>query len=163
MEILGLLDALESLVLDGFKIPLSRKTMVNEEKVLAIIDKIRLVAQSGGGIAKKAVSGEAPRSSAAARELPPELSARISSSGGTASEGKAVEVIQQAYQIAKEVRLGADRYADEVLTNLEATSSRVLRAVRAGREKLQKSIGVDEIESIPLPSKGNARKEEASV
>ena len=46
-RILGLLDTLESMICDSFKMPLTGKTMVNEAEVLAIIDKIRLVIQSG--------------------------------------------------------------------------------------------------------------------
>ncbi|HTY14057.1 MAG TPA: hypothetical protein VMD02_07760 [Candidatus Omnitrophota bacterium] len=54
MKILGLLDTLESVVLDGFKIPLTKKTMVNEEQLLKIIDKIRLVASGGDEFSKPA-------------------------------------------------------------------------------------------------------------
>jgi hypothetical protein len=149
MEILGLLDALESLILDGFKIPLSKKIMVDEEKVLAIIDKVRLVAQGGSGFAKAAISGEVARGGGGSAAAPAELAGKLSSAEGTTAENKAVDVMQQAYQIAKEVRTGADKYADEVLTNLEATAARVLRAIKAGRERLSKSIGVDEVESMP--------------
>ena len=162
MEILGLLDALESLVLDGFKFPLSRKVMVDEERVLSLIDKIRLVAQSGGGVAKKAAAGEVLRSVSANRELPQELAAKITGEAG-GNEARSVEIVQQAYQIAKEVRFGADKYADEVLANLEGTAARVLRAVKAGRERLSKSIGVDEVESAPLPTKSRGSREEANV
>ena len=55
MEILGLLDTLESMILEGFKIPMSKKTVINEEKVLQVIDKIRLVSQGGGEFVKKAL------------------------------------------------------------------------------------------------------------
>ncbi|MFA4858685.1 MAG: hypothetical protein WC901_01785 [Candidatus Margulisiibacteriota bacterium] len=161
MEVLGLLDALESLILDGFKIPLTRKTLVDEEKVLAIIDKIKLVVQGGGDFAKKALTGEAARPEPPAAPVGSEIYAKFTPGENPKAEGRAVEIIQQAYQIAKEVRSGADKYADEVLTNLEGTASRILRAIRAGREKLSKSIGADEIESIPLPSKESAGKEEA--
>ena len=50
MEILGLIDTLESMILEGFRVPLTKKTMINEEKVLQVIDKIRLVAQGGGSL-----------------------------------------------------------------------------------------------------------------
>ena len=56
------------------------------------------------------------------------------------SEGKATDIIENAYKIAKEVRMGADKYADEVLSNLEATSSRILRAVKAGRSRLNRTV-----------------------
>jgi hypothetical protein len=144
MEILGLLDTLESMILEGFKIPMSKKTVIDEDKILQVIDKIRLVSQGGGDLVKKALD---KRSAPAKQETidfsdirhePRHEESRQKEitpvfSGG---EEKATEVIENAYKIAKEVRMGADKYADEVLTNIEATTSRILRAVKAGRTKL---------------------------
>lgn len=144
MEILGLLDTLEAMVLDGFKIPLTKRTLLDEEKLLAIIDKMRLVAQGGDDFAKKAIGGEGrvAKKTEVLDELIPKKQARVpqEASGGDV-EGKAIEVLQQAYQIAKDVRVGADKYADEVLSNLEAITARIIRAVRAGRDRLSKVIG----------------------
>ncbi len=134
MEVLGLLDHLESLVLDSAKIPFSKKIMVDEDKLLAVIDKIRMVLQGGGDFARKAIGkseepaapGEQTIEAAEAERRPP-------------AESKAVEVMEQAYKMAKEIRDGADKYADEVLANLEATSTRILRTVKAGRERLEKT------------------------
>jgi len=144
MEILGLLDTLESMILEGFRVPLTKKTMINEEKVLQVVDKIRLVAQGGGELVKKAIDKrttppkqetiefvEARRELEKMKEVLPAASER---------EEKATEIIENAYKIAKEVRMGADKYADEVLSNLEATSSRILRAVKAGRTRLGKFV-----------------------
>jgi hypothetical protein len=159
MEILGLLDTLESVVLDGTKIPLTKKVMINEEKVLGIIDKMRLVAQGGGGFAKDAIVGASlpgGASSVAGRQgKKDEIRIVVEDERGAKDEGrrtkdeilegrsvdeaKAVEILQQAYQMAKEIREGADKYADEVLANLEATSTRILRTVKAGRDRLTKA------------------------
>jgi len=128
MEILGLLDTLESIILDGTKVPFTKKVMVDEEKVLSIIDKIRLAVQGGADFVKKAIASEARAEVPEKEEKPKE-------------EAKAVEILEQAYQMAKEIREGADKYADEVLANLEATSTRILRTIRAGRERLAKTTG----------------------
>jgi hypothetical protein len=55
MEILGLLDTLESMILDSSKIPFTKKVVVDEESLLGIVDKMRLVIQGGGGFAKEAI------------------------------------------------------------------------------------------------------------
>lgn len=133
MEILGLLDTLEAIILDSAKLPFTKKVMVDEDKILSIIDKIRLVAQGNPGSRVIGVGAEKNRPEAA--EVP-EMSER------SREESKAVEVIEQAYQMAKEIREGADRYADEVLANLEATSSRILRTIKAGRDRLTKTTQV---------------------
>ena len=140
MEILGLLDTLESMILDGPRIPLTKRIIINEEKILAVIDKMRLVAQGGGGFAKEAIASKGARAegrgtevevvSSESKEIPDVKSQE---------EAKAVEILQQAYQMAKEIREGADKYADEVLANLEATSTRILRTIKAGRDRLTKS------------------------
>ena len=40
-KLLGLLDVLESKILEGKKVPLTEKVMVDEDEVMSIIDKIR--------------------------------------------------------------------------------------------------------------------------
>ncbi|MFH1347434.1 MAG: hypothetical protein ABIH22_01960 [Candidatus Margulisiibacteriota bacterium] len=152
MEILGLLDTLESMILDGSKIPLTKKVIVNEEKILAVIDKMRLVVQGGGGFAKDAIAskqgtGDPSTSLGASEGRGTERQAAVPGNreileGKSQEEAKAVEVLQQAYQMAKEIREGADSYADEVLANLEATSTRILRTIKAGRDRLEKTTAV---------------------
>jgi len=147
MEIMGLLDTLESMILEGFRVPLTKKTLINEEKVLQVLDKIRLVVQGGGGLAKIAI-GQKPGVAAQPKQEPIDFIIATNEVEGikqglsSMSEGdlKATEIIENAYKIAKEVRMGADKYADEVLSNLEATSSRILRAVKAGRSRLGKFV-----------------------
>ncbi|MFA6431642.1 MAG: hypothetical protein WCV91_04615 [Candidatus Margulisiibacteriota bacterium] len=141
MEILGLLDTLESIILDSSKVPFTKKVMVDEEKVLAIIDKIRLVLQGGHDYAKKAI-GRTEGHAAASEEQTIEEAVEMAR---PKTESKGTEVLEQAYQMSKEIREGADKYADEVLANLEATSTRILRTIRAGRERLNKTtVGVEE-------------------
>ena len=131
MKILGLLDTLESIILDGFKIPLTKKTMVNEEQILKIIDKMRLVLQGGDEFAKPAAEKSEKKIET--------VSSQIEQHPET-DKGKATEIVQQAYQLAKEIREGADKYADEVLSNLELSTTRVLRTIKAGRERLVRTI-----------------------
>jgi hypothetical protein len=137
MEVLGLLDTLESMILDGTKIPFTKKVLINEEKILAVIDKMRLVIQGGGGLAKEAIASKkgARDDVRAANEKRGGIEKELIE-GRSQDEAKAVEVLQQAYQMAKEIREGADKYADEVLANLEATSTRILRTIKAGRDRL---------------------------
>ena len=42
-EVLGLLDALEAVILDSKKVPLTDNVIVNEQKLIDIIDKLRTV------------------------------------------------------------------------------------------------------------------------
>ena len=146
MEILGLLDTLESMILEGFRIPLTKKTVINEEKVLQVLDKIRLVSQGGGDFVKKAIdkrpaAGAVKQESIEFTEARKEMEkVKDNLPGMTSGEEKATEIIENAYKISKEVRMGADKYADEVLSSLEASASRILRAVKAGRARLGRYV-----------------------
>ncbi len=137
MEVLGLLDHLESIVLDSAKVPFSKKIMVDEDKLLTVIDKIRMVLQGGGDFARKAI-GKSDEPAAVQAAAEPTIES-VEAERRAPAESKAVEVMEQAYKMAKEIREGADKYADEVLANLEATSTRILRTVKAGRERLEKT------------------------
>ncbi|MCX5750703.1 MAG: hypothetical protein NT099_03395 [Candidatus Saganbacteria bacterium] len=143
MEILGLIDTLESVILEGNRVPLTKKIMVDEAKVLSLIDKIRLVVQGGGDYAKKIIDKDF-KSEGEAHFTPGQEESKSENNAipeGMMGDNKSMEVIQQAYQMAKEVRVGADKYADEVLSNLEAAAGRVLRTIQAGRDRLKKNLG----------------------
>jgi hypothetical protein len=155
MEILGLIDTLESVILEGNRVPLTKKIMVDEAKVLSLIDKLRLVVQGGGDYAKKVIDKDFKREEAVSFTNGSEGAKTENASVPEAMVGdnKAMEVIQQAYQMAKEVRVGADKYADEVLSNLEAAAARVLRTIQAGRDRLKKNLGNSTEPSAQNPGK----------
>jgi hypothetical protein len=136
MEIFGLLDTLESLIVSGRKIWFTDKVIIDEVKVLTLIDKMRLVIQAGPDTARKAVD------KAQFSKIKDESSSEVVYPRESIedSELNASEVVNQAYQIADEVKLGADKYAEEVLTNLTVVVSRMLRTIENGRIRLQKSL-----------------------
>jgi hypothetical protein len=53
------------------------------------------------------------------------------------AEREAAQILEEARMREREVRLGAEDYADEVLGTLEVNLGKFLSAVRRGREKLQ--------------------------
>ena len=59
------------------------------------------------------------------------------------AEKRSAEIMEDARRREREIRLGAEDYADEVLANLEDNLARLLEAVQRGRNKLQ---GVQEEE-----------------
>ncbi|NQU17753.1 MAG: hypothetical protein HQ564_06760 [Candidatus Saganbacteria bacterium] len=125
MKILGLLDTLESVIMEGFKIPLTKKTVLNEEELLCLIDKMRLVIQEEQRMVPERESKNPLEQEAEPKD----------------ESAKAADIVKEAYEIAKEVRAGADRYADEVLSNLELSSTRILRTIKAGRMRLSNTVG----------------------
>jgi vacuolar-type H+-ATPase subunit H len=53
------------------------------------------------------------------------------------AEKRAQEVIEMAQAREREIRLGAEDYADEMLANLEVNLGKLLTAVQRGRDRLQ--------------------------
>ena len=53
------------------------------------------------------------------------------------AEKRGTEIMEDARRREREIRLGAEDYADEVLSNLEDNLARLLEAVQRGRNKLQ--------------------------
>jgi nicotinate-nucleotide pyrophosphorylase len=139
-KILGLLDTLESLILDSLKIPMTGKTLINESEVLAVIDKIRLVMQGDPGIMMRSPQEKQESQANKIRMIQPQDGEGIS---GADAQAKAMEIIQQAYQVASEIKAGANKYADDVLSNLEANANRIIRTIKNGRQRLNKTFGSD--------------------
>lgn len=136
-RILGLLDTLESMICDSTKIPFTGKTLINETDILAVIDKIRLVAQSDD----KGMPKNFRKEPESPQVLKPVESIDLSKTSPSTedAEARAIQLIQQAYQVSKDIRIGADKYADEVLANVEATATKILRVVKNGRDRLSKT------------------------
>ena len=62
------------------------------------------------------------------------------------AERNAQQILEEAREREREIRLGAEDYADEVLGNLELNLDKFLAAVRRGRERLQGRSGDDELQ-----------------
>ncbi len=128
-EILGLLDSLEATILDGKKIPFASKLMVDERRCLHIIDKIRLVLQSDGDTARKAID----LTKAEEKEEAPVQESPMSEA----------DILQTAQREAEKMKSGASEYADYVLANLQLIVTkmqknlvRLEKNIQGGREVL---------------------------
>lgn len=142
---MALVDRLEDLVAEGKKVPLTASVMVNEQKIYDLIDEIRAsfpdeIKQARWIVKERQemldeAEKEANRALEEARMKAEELAdekevVRI-------AETKADQVLDQARQQEREIRLGAEDYADEMLANLEVNLGKLLTAVQRGRDRLQ--------------------------
>lgn len=57
------------------------------------------------------------------------------------SEQQAAAILDDARNKEREIRLGAEDYADEMLANLEVNLGKLLTAVQRGRDRLQGKVG----------------------
>jgi cell division septum initiation protein DivIVA len=157
MDILHLVDRLEEVVNAGTAIPLSRKLMVDEERVLEIIDQMRVtipeevkraqqvLAQRDRVLAQAAE--EAQRTVQLAKEKAEQMVSREAIA--QSAEARANALIQAAKADAETIRSAADDYTIEVLTKLEAELVKSLTQARNGIAKLRAERGMEAVANEP--------------
>jgi hypothetical protein len=128
-ELLGLLDALEAVILDSKKIPLTDNIVINEYKLIDIIDKARLVIKTKGDILKEKYQLR--------QESSPEVN--LQSSKVTKSD------IDLEMEKIKKIKQGAQEYASFVLSNLQLTVTKMQnnlikleKNIESGRDIIEK-------------------------
>jgi hypothetical protein len=145
MDILHLVDRLEELFNESRSLPFTRDVIVNEDRMLDIIDQMRVsipeeirkaqqvVAQKERLMAQAAE--EATRTLSLAREKGDQLLER---EGVTqAANSRAEQIIAQARLESERFKRDADDYVLNTLVHLEAELEHTLGEVRKGLTKLQ--------------------------
>jgi len=145
MDILHLVDRLEELFNESRSIPLTHSVMVDEERILDIIDQMRvsipeeikkaqqLLAQRDRIMAQS--KEEADRTIAIAREKSELLVERDSIV--EAARARAEQIMEQARLENEKTKRDADEYVLQSLTSLEGELDRILVQVRNGVRTLQ--------------------------
>ena len=148
MDILHLIDRLEEILNESRPFPFTRNVIVDEDKVLDLIDQMRvaipdevkkaqqLLAQRDRVLAQ--AQEEANRTLALAREKSDQLVERDAIV--QAAHVRAEEIIAQARIDIQDTRRDADEYALETLTRLEIELDRSLNQVRNGISTLQSEM-----------------------
>ncbi|MCW5877745.1 MAG: hypothetical protein KIS80_02615 [Anaerolineales bacterium] len=140
MDILQLVDRLEELFNQSRPIPLTNNVVVDEDKMLDLIDQMRVAIPDEVKKAQKLIAERDRTLAQAAEEAQRTLQLAKEKSQGlverdsivATAEGRAREVLHQAQLDAEATRQEADDYVVEVLTNLEMELERVLNQVRNG-------------------------------
>jgi len=145
MDILHLVDRLEEIFNAGQPVPFLHRMLVDEDRVLEVIDQMRVsipeevkkaqqVLDQRDRIMAKAQE-EAARTVQLAKEKADQLVDRESLVAQ--AQGRADQIIINAKTDAEAIRAEADDYALESLVKLETELGRVLNQVRNGITKLQ--------------------------
>ncbi len=145
MDILHLIDRLEEILNDSRAIPFTHNVVVDEDKVLDLIDQMRvaipeevkksqqLLAQRDRLLAQ--AQEEANRTLALAREKSDQLIERDAIV--QAASARADQIVAQAKADIENTRRDADEYAMDTLNKLEMELDRILTQVRNGINTLK--------------------------
>lgn len=145
MEVLKLVDEIEDLVESGGNVPFSKKVMVDSEEILDIIKEIRLripdeirqatlIKEEKQRILSDAQSDADNIRNNAERKVQElieedEISKKV--------EERAKEMISKAQMNAKEIRVGAMEYADNLLLETQENLKEVIISINDNRKELR--------------------------
>jgi len=145
MDIQHLVDRLEDLIDEGRHIPMTKTTMIDEERALEIIDQMRISVPEEVDKASRIINqrdrllAQANEEAARIVDLAKEKSETLIQRDAVvqAAQNRAANIIEQARQDAEAIRGEADGYVLEVLNELEAHLIKTLTVVRNGINKIQ--------------------------
>jgi len=145
MDVLALIDKLDDLVHNARAVPLTDQVRIDREAVYEILDQMRSTLPEEIKQARWIVKerqemlAEAKREADRIVDEAKEKAERQASQQEVVklADKQAADLLDEARQREREVRLGAEDYADEVLGTLEVNLEKFTAAVRRGRERLQ--------------------------
>jgi hypothetical protein len=140
IDIIFLVERLESLIANGKKLPLTTNVVVDQNAALGLIDELRVAVPEEVRAAKR-INSEGERIIEKAQEESERIVARaqeqaaflIDERGLTqAADEESRRIIANAQQDADEIRRGADEYAVSVLVGLEGDVVKTLQSIKKG-------------------------------
>jgi cell division septum initiation protein DivIVA len=140
MDILHLVDRLETLVNEGRRLPLSKGIMVDEQKLWDTIDQMRISIPEEVKRAKRTnqerdrILAQAHEEAARIVELSREEGAKLVAENEIArgADARAASIIERARTDAESLRADADEYVLQVLLQLTQDLERALAEARNG-------------------------------
>jgi cell division septum initiation protein DivIVA len=153
MDVLVLIDKLDDLVHNAKSVPMTDTVRVDKEEIYDLLDQMRATIPEEIKQARWIVKerqemlAEAKRESERiikeAHEKQDDLIAQEEVT--RQAERAAEDIVEDARAREREIRLGAEDYADEILNTLEVNLSKFIAAVQRGRERLQGKDGAEEL------------------
>lgn len=140
IDIIFLVERLESLIANGKKLPLTTNVVVDQNAALGLIDELRVAVPEEVRAAKR-INAEGERIIEKAQDEAERIVARaqeqaaylIDERGLTeAAQVGSQRIIEAARADADDIRRGADEYAANVLTGLEGDVARTLQSIQKG-------------------------------
>ena len=144
MDVLVLIDKLDDLVHNAKRLALTDQVRVDKEEIYDILDQMRATIPEEIKQARWIVKerqemlAEAKREAERIIKEARDEQTRLISNEEVVkqAERQADEIIEEARAREREIRLGAEDYADDILNTLEANLTKFTAAVQRGRDRL---------------------------
>lgn len=145
MDVLNLIDEIEDILEDSSSIPFSGKVMVDKEEILEIIKEIRIKLPDEIKQAtwikdeRQRILAEAQKEAdTIVNEAKSHLEELIDEDEITRNaKERALEIVTKAQNNAKEIRIGAMEYADNLLVETQENLSSLIDLLDKNRQELR--------------------------
>ena len=145
-DVIELLSELEEIIDKSFEIPFFKKTLVNKEQILALINDISIqlpdelrVAKSIAEDSKRIISDAQKQADAKVKEVEHRILGLIDEHEITKKAvANANEIIAKAQKDGREIRLASLKFADDILEKVENDFRAVNDKVKQCRSELRK-------------------------
>ena len=145
MDVIEMLSELEEIIEKGFEFPIIKKTVIDKEKVMELINDISLqlpdelrVAKSIAEDSKKIIGDAQKQADAKIKEAEHKIMALVDEHEITKqATANANEIISKAQKDGREIKLAAIMFADDLLERVENDVKSVNDKIRQGRESLR--------------------------
>ncbi len=145
MDLLNSLNELEELIENSGKIPFTRKVMVEEDRLLDLLDRIRTTMPEEVRQAKwiiqerEKVLDDSQKEAMRIMDDAQKLLEKKADDSEVVRQARtsAEEILAKSESIAMEIREGAKDYADDILVNLQESLGKILNQIEQGRSELK--------------------------
>lgn len=157
IDVLYLVDRLESLLNKGWRVPLSAKTMIDEDEFLDIVDQMRIAFPEEIKQAKKIVQerdrivAQAQEEAKHILETAREDAARLTNEHAIvkAAQQQATQIERRANVEAEARRRGADEYATQVLKELHTRLEQFAQQIAQMQSQVYNGLNLLQQEQAP--------------
>ena len=144
MDVLVLIDKLDDVVHNARPVPLTDQVRVDREEIYDLLDQMRATIPEEIKQARWIVKerqemlAEAKREAERIVKEANDEQLRLVSEQEVVkqAENHAEDIVEEARAREREIRLGAEDYADDILNTLEVNLEKFLAAVQRGRDRL---------------------------
>lgn len=145
MDVIEMLSELEEIIEKGFEIPIVKKTFIDKEEVMSLINDISLqlpdelrVAKSIAEDSKRIINDAQKQADAKIKEAEHKIMGLVDEHEITKqATANANDIISKAQKDGREIKLAAIKFADELLERVENDVKAMSDKLRQGRENLR--------------------------
>jgi cell division septum initiation protein DivIVA len=165
IDVLYLVDRLEALLNKGWRVPMSAKTMIDEDEFLDIVDQMRIAFPEEIKQAKKIVQerdhivAQAQEEAKHMIEMAKEDAARLTNEHAItkSAQQQAAQIEQKAQADASAREKGADAYAQQVLQDLHARLAQFAQQIAQMQSQVYNGLNV--LQEQPSPDTSQSREQ----